>query len=224
AKAQAALYLGQALERLKDSDWDRAISLASEVIRLDPSQPKGYVRRGIAYLGEKEPARAVVDFDYALEELPALPATVRALVEEKRAQACRALGDLEPAAGAEAPRCVRHPRAAVDSRMQQEERPSEAESQTEPPSAQRAAARAMVLSAIVCRALLEEEHEAGIHEHADGRAALLRWIEELGLEPELEPEEFDFLATPVGRASRRLTIDGYWRKEGVSGLAWALGR
>jgi hypothetical protein len=28
----------------------------------------------------------------------------------------------------------------------------------------------------------------------------------------------------VGRASERQTIDGYWRKEGLSVLAWALGR
>jgi tetratricopeptide (TPR) repeat protein len=223
-KARAALCLGQALERLQNSDWDQAISLATEVIRWDPSQPKGYVLRGVAYLGKNEPARALADFNYALEDLPSLPATVRALVEEKRAQACRAWGNVEPTASEPAPRFVRHPRAAIDSRKRQEALQSETEREAQPPSAQRVAARALVLSAIVCRALLEQEHEAGIHEHADGRTALLRWIEDLDLKPELEPEEFDYLAEPVGRVSPRQTIDGYWRKEGLSVLAWALGR
>jgi tetratricopeptide (TPR) repeat protein len=223
-KSQVALCLGQALERLQNSDWDQAISLATEVIRLDPGQPKGYVRRGVAYLGKNEPDRALADFNAAFEELPSLPSTTRALVEEKRAQARRALGNVQPTAGAEAPGCVPHPRAAVNSRMRAEALQTETAGDANKPSAQRVTARAMVLSAIVCRALLEQEHADGIHEHADGRTALLSWIEALGLRSELEPAEFDFLATPIGRASRRQTIDGEWRKEGLSVLAWALGR
>ncbi len=223
-KAQAALCLRQALERLQSSEWDEAISTATEAIRLDPGQPKGYVRRGTAWLGKNQPDRALADLNYALEELPSLPSTVRALVEERRAQARRALGDVEPTAGPEAPRLGDHAQAASGFSMQREPLPAETEDEAEPPSAQRVAARAMILSAIVCRALLETEHEAGIHEHADGRTALLSWIDALGLRSELEPEELDFLATPVGQASQRQTIDAGWRKEGLSVLAWALGR
>jgi tetratricopeptide (TPR) repeat protein len=209
-KAQAALSLGQALERLQNSDWDQAIALATEGIHLDSSQPGAYVRRGIAHLGKGDPDRALGDFAHLLQELPSLAATKMALVCEKRAQACRALGKTGP--------------TIRDSRRRMELHQAESKSGTKRPSARRVAARAMVLSAIVCRALLEEEHTAGIHEHAEGRAALLSWIEELGLEAELEPAELEFLATPVGRASQRQTIDGVWRKEGLGVLAWALGR
>jgi len=222
--AQAAVCLGQALERLHNSDWDPAISLSTEVIRLDPNQPKGYMRRGIAYLGRNEPDRALADFNYALENLPSLPSTVRALVEEKRAQACRALGNAERPTAAEASSFVLQSATAINYPMRRAAPPAETEGEAEPLSAHRVASRAMVLSAIVCRALLEQEHTSGIREHADGRTALLSWIDELGLRSELEPEEFDFLATPVGQASERQTIDAYWRKEGLCVLAWALGR
>jgi tetratricopeptide (TPR) repeat protein len=223
-RAQAAVCLGQALERLERSDWDQAVSLATEAIRLDSSQPNGYVRRGVAYLGKNEPAQALADLNYALEELPSLPSTIRALVEEKRAQARRALGKVRPAAGAEAPSAVAYSRGAADFPVRLEALQAGTEGEAKRPSAQRVAARAMILSAVVCRALLEEEHEAGNHEHADGRTALLSWIEDLGLTLELEPAELSFLTTPVGQASRRQTIDGQWRREGLCVLAWALGR
>ncbi len=223
-RAQAAVCLGQALERLQHSDWDQAVSLATEVIRLDSSQPNGHVRRGIAYLSKNEPARALADFNFALEELPSLPSTIRALVEEKRAQARRALGNVKETACAEVRSTVSHSRGAVDFPVRLEALQSESEGAAKQPSAQRVTARAMVLAAIVCRALLEKEHEAGNYEHAGGWTALLSWIEELGLKAELEPAELAFLATPVGQASSRQTIDGWWRKEGVCVLAWALGR
>jgi tetratricopeptide (TPR) repeat protein len=223
-RAQAAVCLGQALERLQHSDWDHAVSLATEGIRLDSSKPNGYVRRGVAYLGKNEPARALADFNYALEDLPSLPSTIRALVEEKREQACRALGNVKETAGARVPSTVSQSRGAVDIAVPLEAFPSNNHVEAMRPSAQRVAARAMVLSAIVCRALLEKEHEAGNHEHAEGRTALHSWIEELGLRPEIEPAELDFLLAPVGQASPRQTIDGQWRKEGLCVLAWALGR
>jgi tetratricopeptide (TPR) repeat protein len=208
AKARAAVCLGQALLRLQDSDWDQAISLATEAVGLDPNQPKGYVRRGIAYLGRNEPDRALADFNYALESLPSLTSTARALVEAKRAQACRALGDAELHRCASVSSFVFHAGTEIDSAMQRDAMSAEAEAR--PPSAQRVAARAMILSAIVCRALLEQEHAAGNREHSDGRTALLAWIEALGLRSELEPEELDFLTTPwaVRASAKRLTAIG----------------
>ena len=151
-RAQAAVCLGQALERLQHSDWDQAVSLATEVVSLDSGQPNGYVRRGVAYLGKNEPAQALADFNYALEELPSLPPTIRALVEEKRALACRALGNVKPAAGAAAPSAVSYSRGPADFPVRLEALQAGTEGEAKRPSAQRVAARAMILSAIVCRA------------------------------------------------------------------------
>jgi hypothetical protein len=92
------------------------------------------------------------------------------------------------------------------------------------PSARRVAARAMVLSTVVCRAYLEREHYAGIHENADGVYALVNWLVESGLEREMELDEREFLGTPVGEASRQMAVNGFWRTEGLGVLAWALQR
>jgi hypothetical protein len=92
------------------------------------------------------------------------------------------------------------------------------------PTARRVAARAMVLSTIVCRAYLEREHHAGIHENAEGRSGLLYWLEEAGLESELEPEELKFLETPVGQASAQVAANAIWRTEGLGVLAWSFQR
>jgi len=151
SKAQAALCLGQALERLQHSDWDQAVSLATEAIRLDSSQPNSYVRRGVAYLSKNEPAIALADFNYALDELPSLPSlpsTIRALVEEKRAQAWRALGKFKPVAGAEAPSAVSYSGGAVDFPERRKALEARTGGEPERPSAKRVAARAMILSAI----------------------------------------------------------------------------
>jgi hypothetical protein len=92
------------------------------------------------------------------------------------------------------------------------------------PSARRVAGRAMVLSTVVCRAYLEREHHAGIHENAEGRWALLAWLDECGLGRELEPGEIDFLSTNVGESSVRTAVNAFWRTEGLGVLAWSLGR
>jgi hypothetical protein len=55
----------------------------------------------------------------------------------------------------------------------------------QPPPARQVAARAMVLSTIVCRAYLEVEHYRGIHEHAEGGRGLLSWLAKRGLQSEL---------------------------------------
>jgi Domain of unknown function (DUF4272) len=96
-----------------------------------------------------------------------------------------------------------------------------------PPSPGRTLARARVLAAVVGRATLEEEVVAGEYsrkENDAGRRRLLSWIKQSALTRELEPDEAAFLSTPVGRASRRSTIDASWRSEGLSVLLWALGR
>jgi hypothetical protein len=92
------------------------------------------------------------------------------------------------------------------------------------PSARRVAARAMVLSTIVCRSYLEQEHRRGDYRNARGSIGLLAWLTQSGLQSELEPDERRFLATPVGAASDRAMVDAHWRTEGLGVLAWALGR
>jgi hypothetical protein len=93
-----------------------------------------------------------------------------------------------------------------------------------PPSAERAAARAMVLSTIVCRGYLEQEHRNGTHENADGRLGLLDWLEEAELMSEVEALELRFLQTPVGQAEDQVYLSALWRTEGLGVLAWVLGQ
>jgi hypothetical protein len=95
------------------------------------------------------------------------------------------------------------------------------------PSAERVAARALALAAVVCRADLERDLEQGVHDlrqNEQARQRLLHWLDDSGLQSELEPEEARFLATPVTEASERTVMDGGWRQEGLAVLAWALGR
>jgi hypothetical protein len=92
------------------------------------------------------------------------------------------------------------------------------------PSAQRVAARALVLSTIVCRGYLEKEHREGDSSHAEGHRGLHIWLQIADLWSELEPEELQLLRTPPGQASDRAMIDALWRTEGLGVLAWTLGR
>ena len=101
-----------------------------------------------------------------------------------------------------------------------EEEDEEASEPAEPPSASRVAHRALVLGALSARASLEGD-EGGDRE--ERRRWLVGRVAELGLGPELEPEERDVLATPVGELSDKRTIELSWRSEGLAVLAWALG-
>jgi hypothetical protein len=92
------------------------------------------------------------------------------------------------------------------------------------PTARRVAARATVLSAVAYRAELEREYGVGIHEHAEGRRALLPWLARSGLLSELEADERRFLETPAGGVVEQAAVDFSWRAEGLGVLTWALGR
>jgi len=221
----ADAYCDRGWNYLETGMHDEALADFNKAIELKPTYTLAYNNRGVLCSKLQDWDGSIADFSKTLELDPDHPWARDNLTNSyKRAQARRALGNVQPTTGAEAPCCVSHPRAPVDSRMRPEALQTGTEDDAKEPSAQRVTARAMVLSAIVCRALLEQEHADGIHEHSDGRTALLSWIEALGLRSELESAEFDFLATPIGRASRRQMIDGEWRKEGLSVLAWALGR
>ena len=91
----------------------------------------------------------------------------------------------------------------------------------QPPRAERVAARAVVLAAISCRGLIE--NEKGDSEGAERvRQRLLPWLKDIGASGELEPTEAAILSTPLGQLDRRATIDSSWRSEGFMVVAWAL--
>src|SRR4051794_32260938 len=88
--------------------------------------------------------------------------------------------------------------------------------ETLPPSPQRVLARSRVLAALVGRATLEQEVAQGLYparENERIRRKVLRWVEEPSFRREFEPEEYEFLGTPVGRADPRSTRDALWRAE-----------
>ncbi len=91
-----------------------------------------------------------------------------------------------------------------------------------PPDPTRVAARAIVLSAVTYRGLIEFDENK--QEAEDRRGQLGRWLASLGVEGELEEWENFLLRTPVGQLDRQNMIDASWRSEGMLVLAWALGR
>jgi hypothetical protein len=92
-----------------------------------------------------------------------------------------------------------------------------------PPSAQRVAARAIVLATTVCRAFLERQRE-DIDDAEGLRGNLLAWLEGLGITAEVEPTERDLLNECVGQGHEEAVINASWRGEGLAVLAWALNR
>lgn len=102
------------------------------------------------------------------------------------------------------------------------ESPDEQDAAAPPPNAQRVARRALALTAVTVRAILEQESASSAA--ARTQQDLLTWVEEAGLGQELEPDEWEVVQRPVGRLDERQQIDSTWRLEGLVVLAWALGR
>ena len=93
---------------------------------------------------------------------------------------------------------------------------------TIPPTAERVAARALVLTAVACRSSLEAD--AGSPEAEDFRESLVEWMRSAGLDGEAEGPELALLRAPLGSLDEQATIDASWQGEGVGVLAWALRR
>lgn len=92
----------------------------------------------------------------------------------------------------------------------------------EPPRPHRIAARALLLSAVVARAYLEE---GAADPHTEQlRGQIRTWLAELDLLPTATAAEQRQLERPVGRLSSREQVDASWLCEGLAVLAWALGR
>lgn len=90
-----------------------------------------------------------------------------------------------------------------------------------PPSPLDVARRALILSAVVCRASLEwytdEQYQQETATH------IREWLDELGLWPHVEPSEEGILRAPFGE-TQRLRVQGTWFVEGIALLSWALRR
>lgn len=100
--------------------------------------------------------------------------------------------------------------------------PDTMEDSPTPPTTDRVAARAMVLSAVACRALIEKDADKPGAEKL--REDVVRWLTNVGIAGEMEAAEATLLSTPLGKLDKRSAIDASWSAEGMVVLAWVLGR
>jgi hypothetical protein len=89
-----------------------------------------------------------------------------------------------------------------------------------PPDANRVAARALVLSAVSFRGLVERD--AHHPEAEERRQKVVDWLDSIGVADEMEPAEVALLSTPLGRLDQKATMNATWKSEGMVVLAWAL--
>lgn len=87
-----------------------------------------------------------------------------------------------------------------------------------PPTAERVAARALVLAAVVARGHLEHMPPG-----QGDLQRLIDWMDAHELWDEAEAPEQRLLRTPRGKLDQQTTINSTWRSEGLVVLAWALG-
>lgn len=66
---QALTYLQQTLSDIQKGDWERAMPVFDQVIELDPTLHRGYLRRGLGHLARQEPDRAIADFNHIIDKL-----------------------------------------------------------------------------------------------------------------------------------------------------------
>jgi hypothetical protein len=92
-----------------------------------------------------------------------------------------------------------------------------------PPSADRVARRALVLSVVVCRGFVEQDR-ANPTEAKKLAERSFNWLDSLDLSAELSDWERRVLTNPFGSLPERDCINATWLSEGLVILAWALGR
>ncbi len=105
------------------------------------------------------------------------------------------------------------------------------------PSPARVARRALAMVALTARAILEqggplrtpEPSRFGwlrsLFSNQDAlRRDVLKWVADVGIHDELEPDEWAILQRPIGKLAQAQQIQATWRHEGLVILAWALGR
>jgi hypothetical protein len=97
--------------------------------------------------------------------------------------------------------------------------------ETPPPAAARVARRAVVLTAVSARGVIERDFRYNGDSVEDARrklATVIGWLDQLGLDDELEPEERRVLEAQPGELELQDAINALWRVEGLAVLAWAL--
>jgi Domain of unknown function (DUF4272) len=145
-------------------------------------------------------------------------------------------GEAEENPNAVWPRVV----AEVDLGEAASPRPTSMEEPVHRPNPARVMRRALALTAVTARAILEQggvtlgfgspkwnplrwlRHIlAG---QADQHQKLLLWVQLVGFHQEFEPDEWEVLQRPPGRLKQKQQINSTWRLEGLGILAWALAR
>jgi hypothetical protein len=91
-----------------------------------------------------------------------------------------------------------------------------------PPSADRVAKRAIVLSVVCCRGIVESHPEDPDAEDLAKRS--FEWLQTLNLANDWNDWERRTLETPYGSLSARDRTNAGWLSEGLVVLAWALGK
>ena len=86
-----------------------------------------------------------------------------------------------------------------------------------PPTPRRVAARALVMSAVVCRGFIETD--AGEAEAEALRVRVVEWLGRIGVTDEAEPRELAMLNAPLGTLAPQQAIDAGWLSEGLAVLA-----
>ena len=67
---QAAKLLADAWSEMEQSNWDAAIFMLTQAMRLDATMLRPYNRRGMAYCGKGELDLAIADFNHVIERTP----------------------------------------------------------------------------------------------------------------------------------------------------------
>jgi hypothetical protein len=92
-----------------------------------------------------------------------------------------------------------------------------------PPSADKVARRAIVLSVVACRGVVEAD-PANARGASDLAKRAYDWLRALGLDEELSAWERRVLESTFGKLSDRDRINASWLSEAVVVLAWSLGK
>jgi hypothetical protein len=118
--------------------------------------------------------------------------------------------------------------------------PPSADDMPHRPTPARVARRALALTAVTARAILEQGGvNLGLDSpkwnpltwvrhilagQADQHQKLLQWVQLVGIHDEFEPDEWEVLQRLPSRLDQQQQITSTWRLEGLGVLAWALGR
>jgi hypothetical protein len=110
--------------------------------------------------------------------------------------------------------------------MHEASRPKSAEEGAggHPPAAARVVRRALALTALTTRAVLERDAAQRVPLVNETYQGLLAWVKAVGIGTEFEPHEWEVLQRPLLKLDSQMQIDSTWRLEGLVVLAWALGR